>query len=1066
MANNTTLNPGSLGDTIATEDIAGVKHELVKVEFGVDGVATKVSAANPLPVADPHATDGTQKGQIVDSLGNVVTVTGNKLDVNATFAGTVSENVAQLGGNNIDTNSGAKSPGTQRIVIATDQPQLTNAFKVDGSGVTQPVSAAALPLPTGASTETTLGTRLSESDFDTKTGSLTETAPATDTALSGLNGRLQRIAQRISSLITALGSPFQAGGSIGNTAFGVTGNVTVVQPTGTNLHTVVDSGSVTANAGTNLNTSLLALDSTVSKDSTVSTMSGKLPATLGAKTIANSMAVNIASDQTVPISGSVTITPSGTQDENIKQVNGVAVNVGIGTAGTGTQRVAVSSDSTIGLVAGSAIVGKVGIDQTTPGTTNKVAISDALGNATNSAGSGFLKTTDEPKQIFYDPFDAAPDTTNVWTLTSGNSGVIASVTTGVLSMGTGTVANGWSKAISIPTFKPVIPGWLVFSDAIALPDGAAPIANSYRFFGSGTTPATPSTATPVTDGYGFELNTDGKMRAVVYAGGTRTIIQDLSTSGNSKQPLDANNHRYIIQVRTDKTFFYIDTYDSAGLVATTSFQSPQIQTLPKLYLAIGAATPPVSNTQIQSTGAVVSDTGKNATQLADATYPWRKAAISAAGALSVTGTVSIGAVDNTQLYSNTISATGAITGIDTTGYQSIVAQISGSTWVGSMQFEGSNDNAIWQPLMAMAINDFSMTDYVTNNGVFQIKTSTKFIRLNVLSVQSGTITALILGRTTSGMSASDVLSYAMDFKNNAPLYIQETASKKDVTNALIPSDAPAPIYGQGNVVNAVVFQIDTTGYQSFVVQYLTGGTGNITVQSSNDGITWAALLGVGSTAANSLSTISTVGVWEFPVAGRFVRGIMASSFFASCLVYLRQRPVNPFNLSGGAGVNIQSIGGVAFNSTIGITTSAGAASTSGSVLPIGAGSSNNAPGSTIVPYPIILGGREAPSDGALGGKVRILLTDTLGKAIVTGDIPASESIQNIKSIPTQDQSQFEGQSQIEILGQILLELRIQNQYMYELPLTLQRLLNDTTKSVGTYGNEPSEMRNDVTLFAV
>lgn len=37
--------------------------------------------------------------------------------------------------------------------------------------------------------------------LETKTGSLTETAPASDTASSGLNGRLQRIAQRLTSLI-------------------------------------------------------------------------------------------------------------------------------------------------------------------------------------------------------------------------------------------------------------------------------------------------------------------------------------------------------------------------------------------------------------------------------------------------------------------------------------------------------------------------------------------------------------------------------------------------------------------------------------------------------------------------------------------------------------------------------------------------------------------------------------------------------------------------------------------------------------------------------------------------
>ena len=168
---------------------------------------------------------------------------------------------------------------------------------------------------------------------------------------------------------------------------------------------------------------------------------------------------------------------------------------------------------------GSAIVGKVGIDQTTQGTTNKVAISDALGNATNSAGNGFLKVTDEPHQIFYDSFDASLDTVNYWTSTQGSSGVAASVSLGVLSMGTGTAANGYSKLNSIPTFKPTIPGWVVFSDAIALPDGAAPIANSYRYWGTGTTPATPTVAAPVTDGFGFELNTDGKLRAVVYAGG-------------------------------------------------------------------------------------------------------------------------------------------------------------------------------------------------------------------------------------------------------------------------------------------------------------------------------------------------------------------------------------------------------------------------------------------------------------------------------------------------------------------------------------------------------------------
>lgn len=52
MSDNTTLNKiaGLPGDTIATDDISGVKHQRVKVQHGADGSATDVSSAAPLPV--------------------------------------------------------------------------------------------------------------------------------------------------------------------------------------------------------------------------------------------------------------------------------------------------------------------------------------------------------------------------------------------------------------------------------------------------------------------------------------------------------------------------------------------------------------------------------------------------------------------------------------------------------------------------------------------------------------------------------------------------------------------------------------------------------------------------------------------------------------------------------------------------------------------------------------------------------------------------------------------------------------------------------------------------------
>ena len=73
-------------------------------------------------------------------------------------------------------------------------------------------------LPDGASTSA------NQSTTHTRIGTLTETAPATDTASSGLNGRLQRIAQRITSTITTLTDGSQQSKLRGNTDGTLIGN--------------------------------------------------------------------------------------------------------------------------------------------------------------------------------------------------------------------------------------------------------------------------------------------------------------------------------------------------------------------------------------------------------------------------------------------------------------------------------------------------------------------------------------------------------------------------------------------------------------------------------------------------------------------------------------------------------------------------------------------------------------------------------------------------------------------------------------------------------------------------
>lgn len=47
---NTTLNTGTGGDVIASDDIGGVKYQRVKPTYGADGSATDVSPTAPLPV--------------------------------------------------------------------------------------------------------------------------------------------------------------------------------------------------------------------------------------------------------------------------------------------------------------------------------------------------------------------------------------------------------------------------------------------------------------------------------------------------------------------------------------------------------------------------------------------------------------------------------------------------------------------------------------------------------------------------------------------------------------------------------------------------------------------------------------------------------------------------------------------------------------------------------------------------------------------------------------------------------------------------------------------------------
>lgn len=107
--------------------------------------------------------------------------------------------------------AGNVTPGVQRITLAADDPAVATIGAISGAKVQSDANGTLqqyfrgivtwIAAWIGAGTAAT-GVRVVQATDDTIHGALTETAPTTDTASSGLNGRLQRIAQRLTSLIS------------------------------------------------------------------------------------------------------------------------------------------------------------------------------------------------------------------------------------------------------------------------------------------------------------------------------------------------------------------------------------------------------------------------------------------------------------------------------------------------------------------------------------------------------------------------------------------------------------------------------------------------------------------------------------------------------------------------------------------------------------------------------------------------------------------------------------------------------------------------------------------------
>lgn len=130
------------------------------------------------PATSGAQTDGTQKTQIVDSGGEAVTVTGNRLDVNATVtpSGTQDVNLITVAGAALALGQQLAAASLPVILPAATITTLTPPAAITGFATsakqdtllaelqlkadlteTQPVSLASVPLPSGAATSALQG---------------------------------------------------------------------------------------------------------------------------------------------------------------------------------------------------------------------------------------------------------------------------------------------------------------------------------------------------------------------------------------------------------------------------------------------------------------------------------------------------------------------------------------------------------------------------------------------------------------------------------------------------------------------------------------------------------------------------------------------------------------------------------------------------------------------------------------------------------------------------------------------------------------------------------------------
>lgn len=475
---------------------------------------------------------------------------------------------------------------------------------------------------------------------------------------------------------------------------------------------------------------------------------------------------------------------------------------------------------------------------------------------------------------FFDLYDSG--TLDVTTRYNTYGTVTPTQGTGSVSLSPSTTASATSVLSTIPTFPLAVP--LLMAVGITLETPA--VTGNHRFWGFGQVSGNVGTsAAPLTDGAGFEVDTAGVLRACVYAGGTRIYTQALTypTSGQ---------HIYYLWLRGDIIYWTVDGYVP---VATTALE-PQVQTLPLRFHSLNGASPSAAPTMTVS-GLHVGDLTGTSRNIADGTAPWRKAQVGKSGGIAVKGanptvvTQAISAGSTGTAGPCDVSEAGNVT---FTVKNTIASSAFGSG--GVIVFEQSDDNVSWGPLAAVR----SDTNLPASTHVLGANSASaewmfdsacegiNYVRARLTNgVATNGITIVI---TPGGMPFTPAVAIL------SPIRVTHNLSAFGVTAGTTATEAMVTLarqVGTNTPTTASTFAVASG--KTFRIQQITIGlVGNSTTATAAN-----CMFRLRNSASGTVTTASNIG-WQFRLAVPATLGVGITQTFAFA---------DGMDLPGGGSVN-------------------------------------------------------------------------------------------------------------------------------------------------------------------